>query len=51
MKKIGMVVAVEIDLVLKKFTEPIKRTLFTAYSVSEYKLGNHTLLVINSGAR
>lgn len=50
MKKIGMVVAVEIDSVLKKFGKPIKKISFTAYSVFEYKLGSHTLFVINSGA-
>lgn len=50
MKRIGMVIAVEIESVLKRFGAPIKETLFTAYSVYEYKLGSHTLLVINSGA-
>lgn len=48
-KKIGMVVAVEIDAVLNKFGVPKKEIPFIAHSVYEYKLGEHTLFVINSG--
>jgi adenosylhomocysteine nucleosidase len=48
-KKIGMIVAVEIEAVLNKFGIPIEELKFTGYSVYKYKLGEHSLLVIHSG--
>lgn len=50
LKKIGMIVAVEIEAVLNKFGNPIQELQFTGYSVYQYKLGDHSLFVIHSGA-
>lgn len=50
MKKIGMIVAVEIEAVLNKFGTPIEELKYTGYSVYQYKLGEHILFVIHSGA-
>lgn len=50
MKNIGMIVAVEIKSVLNKFGTPIQELQFTGYSVYQYKLGEHSLFVLNSGA-
>ncbi|WP_234124324.1 5'-methylthioadenosine/S-adenosylhomocysteine nucleosidase [Clostridium hydrogenum] len=49
MKKIGMIVAVEIEVALKKYGKSIKKLEFGAYSVYQYKLGENDLFVIHSG--
>lgn len=50
MKKIGMIVAVEIDALLNKYGISIQKLQFTGYSVYQYKLGKHSLFVIHCGA-
>lgn len=45
-----MIVAVEIDAVLSKYGIPIQELKFTGYSVFQYKLGEHNLFVLHSGA-
>ncbi|WP_297435522.1 5'-methylthioadenosine/S-adenosylhomocysteine nucleosidase [uncultured Clostridium sp.] len=50
MKNIGMIVAVEIEAALNEFGIPIEELKFIGYSVYQYKLGEHNLFVIDSGA-
>lgn len=45
-----MIVAVEIQTVLNKFGISIQELKFIGYSVYQYKLGEHNLFVIHSGA-
>lgn len=49
-KNIGMIVAVEIEAVLNKFGMPIQELQFTGYTVYQYRLREHSLFVIHSGA-
>ncbi|MEG1972998.1 MAG: 5'-methylthioadenosine nucleosidase, partial [Oscillospiraceae bacterium] len=50
MKKIGMLVAVEIDAVLKQFGEPKEPVIITGYKIYKYNLEDMELFVIHSGA-
>jgi adenosylhomocysteine nucleosidase len=50
MMKIGMIVAVEINAVLNKLGRPVQELQFTGHLVYQYKLGQHDLFVIHSGA-
>lgn len=50
MKNIGMIVAVEIEAVLKKYGIPIKKIEIAGCMLYEYKVGNNNLFVINCGA-
>ncbi|GLC31442.1 5'-methylthioadenosine/S-adenosylhomocysteine nucleosidase [Clostridium omnivorum] len=50
MKKIGMIVAVEIEAVLNKFGMPIQELKFAGHVVYQYKLAEQELFVIHSGA-
>ncbi len=50
MKKIGMVVAVEIDAVLSRYGEPLKTERFGSYELRVYRNGENELYVMHSGA-
>lgn len=50
MRNIGMIVAVEIDAVLKEYGEPIKVIEESGYLIHHYKLNDNNLYVIHSGA-
>lgn len=50
MKKIGMLVAVEIEAVLKKYGSPLKTEVVSGFEVHQYRLGEDELTVIHSGA-
>ena len=49
MKRIGMVVAVEIDAVLKRYKEPIRREPFGTFELRVYAFGENELYVMHSG--
>ena len=50
MKKIGMIVAVEIDAVLSRYGMPAEEESFGSYRMSRYDTENYTLYVMHSGA-
>ena len=49
MKRIGMVVAVEIDAVLKRYGEPISDELVCGFQLLTYKSGKNEIYVMNCG--
>lgn len=49
-KKIGMLVAVEMDAVLSRYGEPGETLNFPGYTVLTYEADEYTLYVLNSGA-
>ena len=49
MKRIGMVVAVEIDAVLKRYGEPISDELVCGFQLLTYKSGENEIYVMNCG--
>ena len=49
MKKMGLVVAVEVQSVLNKYGTPVKEEKIDAYNVLTYNLNNNTLYVISCG--
>lgn len=50
MKKIGMLVAVEIKAVLDKYGSALKEKNVAGYRVLEYKTPQYELIILNSGA-
>lgn len=50
MKKVGMLVAIEIDAVLKQFGKSQEPITVTGYKIYKYNLENAELFVIHSGA-
>lgn len=50
MKKIGMIVAVEIDAVLKKYGGSIERLDYTAFDVKKYRADGYELYIVSCGA-
>ena len=50
MKKIGMIVAVEMDAVLSRYGAPAGRELRSGFTVYTYENVSYTLYVVNSGA-
>lgn len=50
MKKIGMIVAVEINSVLNKFAQSLSETEISGYKIYEYKTENYELIIVNCGA-
>jgi len=50
MRNIGMIVAVEIEAVLKEYGEPIRVIEESGYLIYQYKLDDNNLYVIHSGA-
>ena len=50
MKKIGMLVAVEIDAVVKRYGEPVKKEQIGHLEFSTYETEGYTLIVCHSGA-
>ncbi|MBE5818161.1 MAG: 5'-methylthioadenosine/S-adenosylhomocysteine nucleosidase, partial [Clostridiales bacterium] len=49
MKRIGMVVAVEIDAVLKRYGEPISDEVVCGFQLLTYKSGENKIYVMNCG--
>ena len=50
MKKIGMLVAVEMDAVLRRYGEPGETLTYPGYTVLTYTSDDYILYVLNSGA-
>ena len=50
MKKIGMIVAVEIDSVLSRYGEPVSREVRCGFPVLSYAMGENLLIVAHTGA-
>ena len=49
MKRIGLVVAVEIDAVLQRYGEPLQSERFGSFDLRVYKSGRNELYVMHSG--
>lgn len=49
-KRIGLVVAVELDAVIRKYGKPLKQEKIDAYAVFTYRIGSKKLFVVKSGA-